>query len=167
MNNQEFAVYWSLLLERYNRNMSGPMSRVYRGILDAEQITAEEWARAVSECIRYEQFWPSPQQLVDYARPQGLFTEKALSEWDDVVDAISKGRSLTEDAEIRRALRLSGNGANIRHVDHTALRFIKREFIERRTKHHKSKSKTPDALSYENPQRLTSSVTVERVDAHD
>lgn len=58
----------ALLEDRFNRKVSKEMAAAYASIMREEGITKQEWAAAVKESFRRSTFWPSPQELIEFAR---------------------------------------------------------------------------------------------------
>lgn len=154
MTDTEFLLYWELLLERYGRTPSAALTRMYALTLKAERLSRDEWGAAVQACIRFEQFWPSPQQLIDYARPS--FRVTALAEWDGCMERVKRGEAATLPSTYTRVLmnRVT-NGKPLGEVPTERLEWLKKEFLERYTEYltDEAKSRTP-ALIAPQPARV-------------
>lgn len=149
MNEQEFAAYWKVLCEAKFRQPSAPVTRMYALTLKAEGITADEWGRAVAASIRYDDFFPSVQRLIDYARGGQDFDALALAEWDACLERARAGEAATLPGTVtRKLMNASTNGVPLGNVDAERLPWIKREFLKRYADHLKAEatSKTPALL---------------------
>lgn len=156
MTEQEFKAYWELLCERYGRAPSGPLERLYALTVRGEGLTTTEWGQAVAAAIRFNDFFPSVQTLIDYARPS--FKTQALSEWDACVERMRRNEPATLPNTHTRVLmnKLTFGVALGDIVDKDRLPWIKKEFVERYTDHltEQAKSATP-ALLPSNRRELT------------
>lgn len=68
IDRRSFTVGMGVLAERCGRNLPAPVQSGYYQILSSE-LTTEEYEVAVQLAFRHARFWPSPQELIDYARP--------------------------------------------------------------------------------------------------
>lgn len=154
MTETEFLAYWELLCERHRIAPSAPLTRMYALTLRGEGLTAQEWATAVAASIRFDDFMPSVQKLIDYARPS--FKVQALAEWDACIDRVQAGLPATLPGTATRALmnRVT-NGTPLGEVDKDRLPWLKREFVERYVEHlaEQARTRTP-ALSPAAPKEL-------------
>lgn len=154
MTEQEFAAYWKVLCERHGktgeRRPSTPITRVYALTLESEGITAEQWGRAVALSIRHDDFFPSAQRLVDYARGGRDFEALALAEWDAALTRARAGEMATLPQTLtRRLMNSATNGTPLGDVPSDQLPWIKREFLRRYADALKEEAnnKTPALLS--------------------
>lgn len=141
MKPTDFNLYWNLLLEKWNRQPSAALTRLYAVTVQAEGITAEQWGNAVAASIRYDQFFPSIQQLLDYARGGRDFDALALSEWDACLERLMANQTATlPGTETRRLMNLATNGRPLVEVADKELVWIKREFLKRYADHLKAQA---------------------------
>ncbi len=132
MTEREFETYWELLCERYGKTLSSPLVRLYAVTIRGEGLSGEEWGRAVAQAIRHNDFMPSIQKLIDYARPG--FKAQALSEWDACLNRARAGEVATLPGTPTRTLMQSvTNGRPLGEVPQERLEWVKREFLERYT----------------------------------
>ncbi|EYB69085.1 hypothetical protein DEIPH_ctg011orf0053 [Deinococcus phoenicis] len=134
MTELEFTAYWELLCERHKQTPSAPLTRLYALTIRGAGLTADEWAQAIAASVRFDDFFPSVQKLIDYARPS--FKAQALSEWDAAVDRATRGEAATLPGTYTRTLmnRVT-NGKPLGEVDADRLPWLKREFLERYAEH--------------------------------
>jgi len=92
-----------LLEERFNRSVSKELAAAYYAIMAEEGLTVSEWAAATKAAFRYSTFWPSPQELIEYARGA---TEAAIE--DDWLKVARLGSGGTLDP---KELSEAGNAA--------------------------------------------------------
>lgn len=130
MTEREFKMFWELLCERYGRAPSAPLERVYALAIRSANLTTDEWGAAVAAAVRFDDFFPSAQRLIDYARPS--FKAQALNEWDACLDRAKRNEPATLPGTLTRTLmnRVT-NGVALGNVDEDRLPWIKREFCER------------------------------------
>lgn len=134
MTENEFLLYWKLLCERHRIEPSAPLTRVYALTLRGEGLSAAEWATAVAASIRFDQFMPSVQQLIDHARPS--FKARALEEWDACLERARQNQPATLPGSATRTLMNQvTNGVPLGQVDQERLPWIKKEFLERYVGH--------------------------------
>ena len=148
MTEAEFMPFWNLLCEAKNRVPSAPLTRIYAVIVKAEGITAQQWAAACTAAIRFNEFMPTPQALVDLALGSN-FGGLALSAWDEALAAITDNRrSLLNDAA-RKLMNSATNGVALGHVETKQIAWVKKEFLERYTAHLSSEAttRTPSLLA--------------------
>jgi len=69
IDKEEFAIAMGMLTDRFNRPLHPSMNRFYYETLSAE-LTTEEFLIGSRLAMRQSQFWPSPQQLIEFARPE-------------------------------------------------------------------------------------------------
>lgn len=148
MTEQEFKAYWELLCERYGRAPSGPLERLYALTVRGAGLTTQEWGQAVAAAIRFDDFFPSAQTLIDYARPS--FKAQALSEWDACMERMRRNEAATlPNTHTRTLINKITFGVPLGEItDKDRLPWVKKEFIERYTEHliEQAKSATPALL---------------------
>lgn len=134
MTDQEFTAYWELLCERHGKTPSAPLTRVYAMTIKQEDLSAQEWAAAVTTSIRFDQFMPSAQQLIDHARTS--FKDQAMEEWDACMARMRRGDMVTEpNSATRKILNSVTHGRPLGEMQIDRMDWLKREFVERYAKH--------------------------------
>lgn len=83
IDKEEFAVAMGMLTDRFNRPLHPSMSRFYFETLSAE-LSTEEFLIGARLAMRQSQFWPSPQQLIEFARPEKSLDLEAAAMFDKV-----------------------------------------------------------------------------------
>lgn len=79
-----FATGMEALSERFRGEMSATAQAGYYAIL-SEHLTTEEFRVAVQLAFRHSQFWPSPQQLIEFAKPPVNLEDEAVEMFDKVL----------------------------------------------------------------------------------
>lgn len=122
ISSEVMAAGWALLQERYSRDFSAPMKRLYRRLLEQHGITDGEFERAVEAVIYRGRFFPTPEQLVEAVR--GTVEQKAAEDWER---ALSRDwRALTSEG--RAALRAIGD-PELQMIPTADVVWLRREFI--------------------------------------
>jgi len=134
MTEDEFKPYWTLLCEAKNRTPSAPLTRVYAVIMKSEGITAQQWASACTAAIRFSEYMPTPQALVDLALGVNFGTQ-ALAAWDEALAAVRENRRSTLPDDARRLLNSSTMGQTLGMVETKQLQWVKKEFLQRYAEH--------------------------------
>jgi len=83
IDKEEFAIAMGMLTDRFNRPLHPSMSRFYYETLSVE-LTTEEFLIGARLAMRQSQFWPSPQQLIEFARPEKSVELEAAGMFDKV-----------------------------------------------------------------------------------
>jgi len=83
IDKEEFAIAMGMLTDRFNRPLHPSMSRFYYETLSSE-LTTEEFLIGARLAMRQSQFWPSPQQLIEFARPEKNIDLEAASMFAEV-----------------------------------------------------------------------------------
>jgi hypothetical protein len=83
IDKEEFAVAMGMLTDRFNRPLHPSMSRFYYETLSAD-LTTEEFMIAARLAMRHSQFWPSPQQLIEFAKPERSIDLEAAKMFEKV-----------------------------------------------------------------------------------
>ena len=83
IDKEEFAIAMGMLTDRFNRPLHPSMNRFYYETLSAE-LTTEEFLIGSRLAMRQSQFWPSPQQLVEFACPEKSVELEAASMFAEV-----------------------------------------------------------------------------------
>lgn len=146
MNKTEFLGPWVMLCERFNRKPSQPVMQFYVDIMRQEGLSAEEWRRGVFGVMRFEQFWPSPEQLLEHARGGKSLEVQAQEEFAACLARAQRGEAATLPNTYTRTLMNSvTNGRPLGELSHTDINWAKREFVQRFTAHLKQAavSRTP------------------------
>lgn len=156
MTETEFMPFWNLLCEAKNRVPSAPLTRIYAVIVKAEGITAQQWATACTAAIRFNEFMPTPQALVDLALG-GNFSAHALTAWDEALAAIKENRRSALDDAARKIMNSATNGQALGHVETKQIQWIKKEFLERYAAHLSTEAanRTPSLLAPVQTKELT------------
>jgi hypothetical protein len=129
MTENEFLPWYQLLCESKNQAPSAPMTRMCAQIVQAEGITAEQWARACTRAIRYDRFMPTFQELVEYAKGQDQKTE-TLAVWNAILRAQEQDVRADIPDAARTILRAATNGFKLADLDSRTRSFAKKEFLE-------------------------------------
>lgn len=85
IDQKSFAVGMGVLAERFRSELAPAAQSGYYAILSGELETGE-FEVAVQLAFRHSQFWPSPQQLIDFANPPVDLTSEAIEMFDSVID---------------------------------------------------------------------------------
>lgn len=83
IDKEEFAIAMGMLTDRFNRPLHPSMNRFYYETLSAE-LTTEEFLIGSRLAMRQSQFWPSPQQLIEFACPEKSIELEAASMFAEV-----------------------------------------------------------------------------------
>jgi hypothetical protein len=134
---EEFAVAMGMLTDRFNRPLHPSMSRFYYETLSAE-LTTEEFLIGARLAMRQSQFWPSPQQLIEFARPEKSIDLEAAGMFDKV-RALGSPHPVgmvwrREDVAALGESALAGFSAigaqeRLRHLSADDLPWARREFV--------------------------------------
>lgn len=125
-----FTRDFTLLMDRFGRQMSEPTIAEYFRILNAE-LTTPEFETACSVIFRLDTYFPSPQRFIDAAR--GSATENGQGEWDELVRLASKGDTNLEGLSPRAvgAMRAAGGWNAIAYAEGpVALATARKRFLE-------------------------------------
>lgn len=126
IDQEQFAQAMGILSDRFNRPLHAGTQRVYYDILDGE-LTTDELKIAVRLAVRHSQFWPSPQQLIDFAKPPRDLALEAMKAWEMVAGkSYLRGELRTEAAVAFHAI---GGAECIRNLTIDQLPFVRRDFI--------------------------------------
>ena len=137
----QFEAAFVILEDRWSKKFSIPTAGMYRAILE-EELTAEQFALACRAAFRHEQFFPTPQRLIELGTGSTPESE-ARAVWDGVLLAVrSGGRSSLTDEQ--RVLLLSCcHGSNPADLDPKQREWAKREFVARYAGYLRGESLTP------------------------
>lgn len=83
IDKEQFAIAMGMLTDRFNRPLHPSMNRFYYETLSAE-LTTEEFLIAARLAMRQSQFWPSPQQLIEFVKPEKNIELEAAAMFDKV-----------------------------------------------------------------------------------
>jgi hypothetical protein len=83
IDRNSFVVGVGVLAERFRSPLALPAQSGYYSILSSE-LTTEEFEIAIQLAFRYSKFWPSPQELIDYAKPPRDLGLEATRTFDTV-----------------------------------------------------------------------------------
>ncbi len=110
----------TVLESRFGKTLTPDAVVLYARILIEEGMTREEWKAAVMAAFRYSRFFPSPQELIEYAR--GAEDELAETDWYHLVDSLFNNGPLVLSDTGRKALASLGGWAYVREIFHPRLR---------------------------------------------
>lgn len=124
-----FAAKFGLLLKRFDKQIDDEIIKEYYRLLNPEMST-DEFIKAYERCFFEEDFFPSPQKLVDKVRTDSKVT--GLQEWEKIMDAAKRGTVATDlSGNAYKALQAAGGYSAVHYADtRTQLPHIKREFLE-------------------------------------
>lgn len=139
IDRQSFDVGMGALAERFRGGLAPEAQRGYYAILGTE-LDTEQFQVAVQLAFRHSQFWPSPQQLIDFAKPPVDLEQEATEMFDRVMDCgvnhPTAGR-IWPRAEVEKLglPALAGYvavGANegLRNLSGERLSFARRDFVK-------------------------------------
>lgn len=132
MTEQEFSQWWKLLCERFNREPSAPMTRIYAVYVRSQNVTAAEWAEAVQQAVIFEKFFPEPAHLVNLGRGGKDFEARALAEWDACMTRMMAGEAATlPNTLTRKLMNASTNHTPLSEIPTNRLHHIQRDFLKR------------------------------------
>lgn len=127
-----------VLAERFRSPMHPDAQKGYYAILSSE-LGTEEFRVAVMLAFRHAQFWPSPQQLINYARPQQDLETLAAKAWNDLLAVGTKtpahGTNWLKDkvAELGvyslAAFVAIGANGRLKTMNPDTVEFIRRDFV--------------------------------------
>lgn len=125
-----FERKFSLLLKRFDKPIDGEVIAEYYRLLRG-QLTTEEFAEACDRVFFEDDFFPSPQKLVDKAR--GSSKDLAAADWAKILAQSSNSSfnppGLSEVGE--KALRAIGGMWAVGHANiQTELPHLRRQFLE-------------------------------------
>lgn len=83
IDKEQFAIAMGMLTDRFNRPLHPSMNRFYYETLSSE-LTTEEFLIGSRLAMRQSQFWPSPQQLIEFAVPEKSIELEAAAMFDKV-----------------------------------------------------------------------------------
>ncbi len=129
-----FAASWAVLCDRFGRTFNDATVRIYRRTLAAE-LTDAQFQQACAAAFRFERFFPSPQQLIEYGLGGQDARGRALARWDEMVERVRQGLPATDDPDERRLLMRATGGQPLGNIDHDRLRFVERGWVERYAAH--------------------------------
>ncbi len=135
-----FAVGMGVLAERFRTEIAGPAQKGYHTIL-SEELNDEEFQIAVKLAFRHSQFWPSPQQLIDFVRPPANHAVNAGIAFERLLDAgeiLVQGRPKCWRREVVHRMGKAvlvgfdaiGGNDRLREYEARELPFIRRDFVE-------------------------------------
>lgn len=118
----------ALLLERFNRQLSGPVIQRYHETL-SKHLTTEEFVLAARLAFESEQFWPAPMRLVELV--QSSPKAAAEAEWEAIMEAVRRNGTADLSPAGKRALKQVGGTWRVSHSDElTQLPWIRKAFVE-------------------------------------
>lgn len=127
-----------MLTDRFNRPLHPSMSRFYYETLSTE-LTTEEFLIGARLAMRQSQFWPSPQQIIEFACPEKSIDLEATAMFEKV-RALGKPHGSVgmvwhrEEVAALGERALAGFSAigaqeRLRHLSADDLSWARREFV--------------------------------------
>jgi hypothetical protein len=123
-----FSAAWAVLEDRFNRKFNQATARVYYNILTTEMDDAQ-FKAACSAAFRFETFFPSPQQLIEYGMGGKDAGSRAMRRWGEMVERMRQGLSATDDPDERRLLMRATNGQPLGEVRQDQLPWVEKAWI--------------------------------------
>lgn len=123
-----FAASWAVLEDRFNRHFNEATVKIYRRTLAAE-LTDEQFQKACSVAFRFETFFPSPQQLIEYGLGGRDASSRALKRWGEMMEAVQAGESATPDKLERKLLMRATNGQPLGNIPHKELPWVEKAWV--------------------------------------
>jgi hypothetical protein len=128
-----FLQHMSLLASRFQRPVDPHVFAGYKLILD-EQLTLEQFQKAVLEVFRADTFFPTPERLIDAGL--GDLTALAQAQWCEMLAAARADRRSEIDQFARAAVNEMGGTSVVRQLgDHNQLLRVRSEFVAAYTRH--------------------------------
>lgn len=125
-----FAASWAVLCDRFGRTFNEATVKIYRRTLAAE-LSDEQFQQACAAAFRFETFFPTPQQLIEYGLGGQDAKTRALKRWDDMLERVRAGQSATDSPEERRLLMRATQGQPLGQIEHDRLRWVEKAWVER------------------------------------
>lgn len=122
-----FLEGYELLCDRFSVGMKDTVASIYHAILN-QYLTDDQFRSAVLLSIQHDNFFPSPQSLVD--RVLSTSHERALMAWQEVMSADPRQLFEWDDSVGWYALRLVGGLKYVHDCDLSRLGLARKEFIE-------------------------------------
>lgn len=117
ISEQAFSGGYGLLCKQHNREYDKPLAKVYRKLL-SEYLGDTEFTAAVQKSLFSDQFWPTPQQLVEHVRPSVTAEDLAIAAWELVTVALcNPAKGIFLDVPGEAALRSVGGLKTLSMVD--------------------------------------------------
>jgi len=135
INKEQFKQWITLLGEKFNKPLSAPSQLVFYDILNAE-LTTEEFVAGARLVYRDNQFFPSPKEIIDQAKPQGDPAIEAADVFRDILtwngkdNLMAEARSRMTDVGLRAFLAVGGP-ARFRRLTVDEELWARKEFIAR------------------------------------
>ena len=128
LSDHVFSMSWAVLEDRFNRNFSKPTVQIYQNILGAE-LNDEQFKAACGMAFRFEQFFPTPQQLIEYGLGGKDAGSRALRRWGEMVEQMRKGEPATNDPRERRMLMRATNGEPLGSIPTAQLPWVEKAWV--------------------------------------
>lgn len=129
LSDAAFSASWAILCDRFNRQFNDATVRIYRRIL-SEEMTDEQLREACAAAFRFETFFPSPQQLIEYGLGGKGAESRARKVWGLMVENAQRGDPATQDQQERRILMRATNGQPLGTIPHERLHWVERSFVK-------------------------------------
>lgn len=138
INPQVFGEGMAILTDRFNRSLHPATSRLYFQILSGE-LDTEQFEVGVRMSVRYSQFWPSPQQIIDYAIPEENPDFEAIEAFEKIrnLGEVIPGRTMVWRLDKVRELgepavagfKAIGSNEGMQNLESKNLRWMREAFI--------------------------------------
>lgn len=137
IDEKPFAMWMTVLADRFNRPLSAPTTQAYYAALSAE-LTTEEFEQAAGLAFRDEAFWPSPRVIIEKVHPPINVKAAASEAFEGIRQAIMDfgGPHVASQlapnlpAPAKRALRAIGGAYAVSQASYTELPHLARRFSE-------------------------------------
>ena len=126
---QVFAKAWSLICERWNRETTNELSKLYYDAI-SERLSTEQFRVAAAHVLANNEFWPRP---ADFWEAISEDTEAlALEQWE-LCYRVMEGETHVLDRMSpagQRAVALLGGVGRLRNTPLDSVPFVRKEFLE-------------------------------------
>lgn len=125
---QVFTAKFDLLTKRFGKELHEKVFTEYYRML-SQHLTTEQFIEACDRAFFEDDYFPSPQKLVDKVkeRPEN----KAREEWEKIMEAIRRGMNPDISDAGRRALRAIGGFSAVGQANtETQLPWLRKEFLQ-------------------------------------
>lgn len=123
-----FSASWAVLCDRFNRQFNDQTVKIYRRTLAAE-LTDAQFQAACAAAFRFETFFPSPQQLIEYGLGGRDASSRALKRWGEMMERVRAGQAATDDPVERKMLMRATNGEGLGNIPHDRLPWVEKSWV--------------------------------------
>ncbi|GGO19725.1 hypothetical protein [Deinococcus humi] len=134
LSSTAFSASWAILCDRFNRQFNDATVRIYHKTLSAE-LTDEQFQKACAAAFRFEVFFPTPQQLIEYGLGGRDASSRALKRWVEMMEAAQAGETATQDKLERKLLMRATNGQPLGSIPHKELPWVEKAWVRLYTDH--------------------------------